>query len=137
VAAARARRRGVLRLLDAVSIYYQTSFVLAAVGLLVVAAELEPQMRGTFIDVIAGATLLGGLGILATWWAPLHRGPGRVLRRWIPPKIFSLLGKLSRTLIVYRAHPVALALNFLMAVGENLLTMLIFYVIGRALGIQL
>jgi hypothetical protein len=44
---------------------------------------------------------------------------------------------LSRTLIVYRAHPVALALNFLMAVGENLLTMLIFYVIGRALGIQL
>jgi uncharacterized protein (TIRG00374 family) len=173
---------GILRLRDAVSIYYQTSFadhvlpnlvtsealrvylgrargipaplllgsmaiermmgalasiVLAGAGLLVVAAELEPQMRGAFIDVIVIATLVGALGMLATWWAPLHRFAGDALRRWIPPKIFSLLGKLSRTLIAYRAQPVALAVNFVMAVGENLLTILIFYVIGRALGIQL
>ena len=173
---------GVLRLRDAVSIYYQTSFadhvlpnlvtsealrvylgrargipaplllgsmaiermmgavasiVLAGVGLLVVAAELEPQMRGAFIDVVAIATVIGALGILAAWWAPLHRFAGDALRRWIPPKIFSLLGKLSRTLIAYRAQPVALAANLFMAVGENLLTILIFYVIGRALGVQL
>jgi uncharacterized protein (TIRG00374 family) len=113
------------------------SIVLAAVGLLVVATELEPQMRGTFIDVIAIATIIGALGILATWWAPLHRFAGDALRRWIPPKIFSLLGKLSRTLISYRAQPVALSLNFAMSVAENLLTILIFYVIGRALGVPL
>jgi glycosyltransferase 2 family protein len=173
---------GVLRLRDAVSIYYQTSFadhvlpnlvtsealrvylgrargipaplllgsmtiermmgalasiVLAGIGLLVIAAELEPQMRGTFIDVIAIATVIGAIGILAVWWAPLHRFAGEALRRWIPPGMFSLLGKLSRTLIAYRAQPVALAANLLMAVGENLLTMLIFYVIGRALGVKL
>jgi glycosyltransferase 2 family protein len=113
------------------------SIVLAGIGLLVVAAELEPQMRGTFIEVVVVAALIGALGILATWWAPLHRFAGDALRRWIPPRIFSLLGKLSRTLIAYRAQPVALALNFLMAVAENLLTMLIFYAIGRALGVQL
>lgn len=173
---------GLLRLRDAVSIYYQTSFadhvlpnlitsealrvylgrargipaplllgsmaiermmgalasiVLAGIGLLVVAAELEPQMRGTFIEVVAIAAAIGSLGILAVWWAPMHRFAGEALRRWIPPKLFSLLGKLSRTLIAYRAQPGALAANLLMAVGENLLTMLIFYVIGRALGVQL
>jgi hypothetical protein len=173
---------GTLRLRDAVSIYYQTSFadhvlpnlvtsealrvylgreraipaplllgsmaiermmgalaslVLAAAGLLLVAEELEPQMRGTFIDIIAFAALIGGLGILAVWWTPLHRLAGRSLRRWIPPKVFSLLGKLSRTLVAYRAQPVALAVNLLMAVAENLLTFLIFYVIGRAMGIPL
>jgi uncharacterized protein (TIRG00374 family) len=173
---------GLLRLRDAVSIYYQTSFadhvlpnlvtsealrvylgrtrgipaplllgsmaiermlgalasiVLAGIGMFVVAAELEPQMRGTFIDILAIASLIGLLGILATWWAPLHRFVGEALRKWIPPKIFSLLGKLSRTLISYRAQPAALATNFLMAAGENLLTMLIFYVIGRALGVRL
>jgi len=35
------------------------------------------------------------------------------------------------------AQPAALVLNLLMAVGENLLVMLAFYVIGRALGVQL
>jgi glycosyltransferase 2 family protein len=113
------------------------SIVLAGVGLLVVAAELEPQMRGTFIDVIVIATVIGALGILATWWAPLHRFAGDALRRWVPPGIFSLLGKLSRTLIAYRAQPAALALNFSMAVAENLLTILIFYVVGRALDVPL
>jgi uncharacterized membrane protein YbhN (UPF0104 family) len=143
---------GILRLRDAVSIYYQTSFadhvlpnlvtsealrvylgrargypaplllgsmaiermmgalasiVLAGAGLLVVAAELEPQMRGAFIDVIVIATLVGALGMLATWWAPLHRFAGDALRRWIPPKIFSLLGKLSRTLTPLRTSRVA------------------------------
>ncbi|MBK5188946.1 MAG: flippase-like domain-containing protein, partial [Gemmatimonadaceae bacterium] len=101
---------GVLRLRDAVSIYYQTSFAdhvlpnlvtsealrvylgrrraipaplllgsmaiermigalaavaLAGVGLLVVAAQLEPQMRGTFGDIIVITTVIGALGILA------------------------------------------------------------------------
>jgi Mg2+-importing ATPase len=173
---------GTLRLRDAISIYYQTSFAdhvlpnlvtsealrvylgrvraipaplllgsmaiermigalaaiaLAGVGLLVVAAQLEPQMRGAFIDVVAIATLIGALAILAAWWTPLHRLAGRALRKWIPPKVFSLLGKLSRTLVAYRAQPAALAVNLLMAVGENLLTILTFYVVGRALGVTL
>lgn len=173
---------GTLRMRDAVSIYYQTSFAdhvlpnlvtsealrvylgreraipaplllgsmaiermlgalaalaLAAAGLLVVAAQLEPQMRGTFIDIIAIASLMGAFGILAAWWTPLHRLAGHALRRWIPPKVFSLLGNLSRTLVAYRAQPAALAINLLMAVVENLLTFLIFYVIGRAMGVPL
>jgi uncharacterized membrane protein YbhN (UPF0104 family) len=171
-----------MRLRDAVSIYYQTSFAdhvfpnlvtsealrvylacmrgipaplllgsmaiermigalaaiaLAGAGLLVVAAQLEPQMRGVFIDIIVVATLIGALAIVAAWWTPLHRLAGRALRRWIPPKVFSLFGKLSLTLVAYRAQPAALAANLLMAVGENLLTILTFYVVGRALGVRL
>ena len=173
---------GVLRLRDAVSIYYQTSFadhvlpnlvtsealrvylgrklsipaplllgsmaiermmgavaaiVLAGVGLLVVAAQLEPQMRGAFTEIVVIATFIGALAIVAAWWTPLHRLAGRALRKWIPPKVFSLLEKLSGTLVAYRAQPAALVLNLLMAVGENLLMILNFYVIGRALGVQL
>jgi uncharacterized protein (TIRG00374 family) len=173
---------GTLRVRDAVSIYFQTSFAdhvlpnliasealrvylarmraipaplllgsmaiermigalaaiaLAGAGLLVVAAQLEPQMRGAFIDVIVIASIIGALAILAAWWTPLHRLAGRTLRRWIPPKLFSLFGRLSQTLVAYRAQPATLIANFLMAVGENLLTILSFYVIGRALGVQL
>ncbi|MDB4909657.1 MAG: hypothetical protein JWO39_480 [Gemmatimonadetes bacterium] len=173
---------GTLRVRDAVSIYFQTSFAdhvlpnliasealrvylgrvraipaplllgsmaiermigalaaiaLAGAGLLVVAAQLEPQMRGAFIDVIVIASVIGALAILAAWWTPLHRLAGRALRRWIPPKLFSLFGRLSQTLVAYRAQPATLIANFLMAVGENLLTILSFYVIGRALGVQL
>ena len=173
---------GAMRLRDAVSIYYQTSFadhvlpnlvtsealrvylgrrlgipaplllgsmaiermmgalaaiVLAGIGLLVVAAQLEPQMRGAFTEIIVVATILGALAMLAAWLTPLHRLAGRAIRKWVPPKLFSLLGKLSNTLVAYRAQPAALVLNLLMAVGENLLVMLNFYVIGRALGVQL
>jgi uncharacterized protein (TIRG00374 family) len=173
---------GALRLRDAVSIYFQTSFAdhvlpnlitsealrvylgrmcgipaplllgsmaiermigalaaiaLAAAGLLVVAAQLEPQMRGAFLAMIVIASLIGALAMLAAWWTPVHRLAGRALRRWIPPKLFSLFGRLSHTLVAYRAQRATLAANFLMAVGENLLTMLSFYVIGRALGVRL
>ena len=173
---------GALRLRDAISIYYQTSFadhvlpnlvasealrvflgrtraiptplllgsmaiermmgalaaiVLAGVGLLVIAGQLEPQMRNAFIDVVAIATVIGAAALLAVWWTPLHRTAGRALRKWIPPKLYSLLVKLSHTLVGYRSHPATLVSNFLLAVFENLLTILIFYVIGRALGVQL
>jgi uncharacterized protein (TIRG00374 family) len=173
---------GTLRLRDAVSIYYQTSFAdhvlpnlvtsealrvylgrtraipaplllgsmaierligalaaiaLAAVGLLVVAAQLEPQMRATFIDIVAFAILVGAIAVLAMWWTPLHRLAGRAVRNWIPTKLFSLFGKISHTLVAYRAQPAALVWNLGMAIGENLLTISSFYVIGRALGIQL
>jgi glycosyltransferase 2 family protein len=173
---------GTMRLRDAVSIYYQTSFAdhvlpnlvtsealrvylgrrravpaplllgsmaiermlgavaavaLAGVGLLVVAAQLEPQMRGAFLEIVIMASVIGALAIVAAWWTPLHRLAGRALRKWIPPRLFSLLEKLSRTLVAYRAQPAALILNLLMAVGENLLMILNFYVIGRALGVQL
>ena len=113
------------------------AIALAGVGLLVVAAQLEPQMRGTFIDIVAIATLIGAAALFAVWWTPLHRLAGRAFRKWIPPKLFALLGKLSQTLVAYRAQPATLVLNFLLAVVENLLTILIFYVIGRALGVQL
>jgi uncharacterized membrane protein YbhN (UPF0104 family) len=173
---------GILRLRDAISIYYQTSFAdhvlpnlvtsealrvylgrtraipaplllgsmaierligalaaiaLAGVGLLVVAAQLEPQMRATFIDIVAFAILIGAIAVLAMWWTPLHRFAGRAIRKWIPPKLFSLFGKISHTLVAYRAQPAALVWNLGMAIGENLLTISSFYVIGRALGIPL
>jgi hypothetical protein len=51
--------------------------------------------------------------------------------------MFSLFGKLSLTLVAYRAQPAALVANLLMAVGENLLTILAFYAVGRALGVRL
>lgn len=113
------------------------SIALAGVGLLVVAAQLEPQMRGAFVDIVAAAAVVGALVIVATWWTPVHRVAGRALRKRIPPTFFSLLGKFSQALVAYRAQPATLVFNLFMAIGENLLMILNFYVIGRGLGIRL
>jgi uncharacterized protein (TIRG00374 family) len=113
------------------------AIALAGAGLLVVAAQLEPQMRGAFTDIVAIAAAIGALAILATWFTPLHRLAGRALRKLLPSRVFSLLEKLSRTLVAYRAQPVTLVANLLMAIGENLLTILTFYAVGRALGVRL
>lgn len=113
------------------------AIALAGVGLMIVAAELEPRMRSTFLTIVIAAAAFGILVIIATWWTPLHRIAGRMLRRWLPPAFIALLGKVSRALVAYRAQPTALAVNLLMALGENLLGILNFYVIGRGLGIEL
>jgi uncharacterized protein (TIRG00374 family) len=108
----------------------------AATGLLYLAAEVEPQMRQTFLEVIGATTAVAALGVLAIWWTPLHRVAGRALRERISPKVFQLLKKISAALVAYRARPRALAINFVLAIAENLLQVVNFYVIGRALGIR-
>lgn len=113
------------------------AIALAGVGLMIVAAELEPRMRSTYTAIVMAAAVFGLLVIIATWWTPLHRVAGRMLRKWLPPAFFALLGKVSQALVAYRAQPTALAVNLLMALGENLLGILTFYVIGRGLGIEL
>lgn len=113
------------------------AIALAGVGLMIVAAELEPGMRSTFLTIVIAAAVFGMLVIIATWWTPLHRVAGRMLRKWLPPAFIALLGKVSQALVAYRAQPTALTVNLLMALGENLLGILNFYVIGRGLGIEL
>ena len=113
------------------------AIALAGVGLLIVAAELEPMMRSRYTMIVIAAVIFGMLVIIAAWWTPLHRVTGRMLRKWLPPAFFALLGKVSQALVAYRAQPGALAVNLLMALGENLLGILNFYVIGRGLGIEL
>lgn len=111
--------------------------VLAALGLLYLAAEVEPQMRQLFLEIIAAASAVGVLGVLAVWWTPLHRFAGRALRERISPRFFALFKKISAALVAYRGQPATLAINLGLAVAENLLQILNFYVIGRGLGIEL
>ena len=111
--------------------------VLAALGLLYLAAEVEPQMRVLFIEIIAAAAVVGFAGVLAVWWTVLHRIAGRALRDKLSPKFFSLLKKISAALVAYRGQPETLAINLGLAVAENLLQIVNFYVIGRGLGIEL
>lgn len=113
------------------------ALVLAALGLLYLAAEVEPQMRTLFLEIIAAAAVIGVVGVLAVWWTPLHRIAGRALRDKISPKVFALLKKISAALVAYRGQPATLAINLALAVGENLLQIVNFYVIGRGLGIEL
>ncbi|MEP7066442.1 MAG: lysylphosphatidylglycerol synthase transmembrane domain-containing protein [Gemmatimonadota bacterium] len=109
---------------------------LAAMGLLYLAAAVEPQMRQTFLEIIAATAVFAALGVLAVWWTPLHRTAGRVLRERISPKVFQLLKKTSAALVSYRAQPAMLAFNLVLAIAENLLQIVNFYVIGRGLGIR-
>jgi uncharacterized protein (TIRG00374 family) len=112
------------------------SIVLAAAGLLYLAAEVEPQMRQIFLEIIAATAVLAGIGVLAVWWTPLHRVAGRALRERISPKVFQLLRKISAALVAYRGQPATLAINLVLATAENLLQLVNFYVIGRGLGIR-
>jgi glycosyltransferase 2 family protein len=112
------------------------AIVLAGMGLLYLAATIEPQMRTTFLEIIAATAVLAALGLLAVWWTPLHRVAGRALREKISPKIFQLLKKISAALVAYRAQPATLAINLGLAIAENLLQIVNFYVIGRGLGIR-
>ncbi len=112
------------------------SIVLAACGLLYLAAAVEPQMRTTFLEIIAATGVIAALGVLAVWWTPLHRVAGRALRERVSPKIFQLLKKLSAALVAYRSQPGTLAINLGLAIAENLLQIVNFYVIGRGLGIE-
>jgi uncharacterized protein (TIRG00374 family) len=112
------------------------AIALAASGLLYLAAEVEPQMRQTFLEIISGTAVIAALGLLAIWWTPLHRSAGRAVRERISPRVFQLLKKVSVSLVAYRAQPATLAINLLLAIAENLLQIVNFYVIGRALGIR-
>lgn len=112
------------------------SIALAGAGLLYLAAEVQPQMRQAFLEVIGATAVIAGFGVLAIWWTPLHRVAGRAVRERISPKLFQLLKKVSASLVAYRGQPVTLATNLLLALAENLLQIVNFYVIGRALGIR-
>lgn len=112
------------------------AIVAAATGLLYLAAEVEPQMRQTFLLIIGATAAVSALGVLAIWWTPLHRIAGRALREKISPRVFQLLKKISAALVAYRAQPRVLAINLVLAIAENLLQIVNFYVIGRALGIR-
>jgi len=112
------------------------AIALAASGLLYLAAAVEPQMRRLFLEIIAAAAAVATLGVLAVWWTPLHRVAGRAVRERISPKVYQLLKKLSAALVSYRAQPAALAFNLVLAIAENLLQIVNFYVIGRGLGIR-
>ncbi|MEO8881301.1 MAG: lysylphosphatidylglycerol synthase transmembrane domain-containing protein [Gemmatimonadaceae bacterium] len=111
------------------------AIVLAGAGLLYLAATIEPQMRILFLEIIAGMAVVAVFGMLAVWWTPLHRFAGRALRERISPKVFALLRKISASLVDYRGKPATLALNLVLAIAENLLQIVNFYVIGRGLGI--
>jgi len=112
------------------------AIVLAAAGLLYLAAAVEPQMRLVFLEIIAATAVIAALGLLAVWWTPLHRVAGRALRERISPKVFQLLKKISASLVEYRGQPATLAINLGLAIAENLLQIVNFYVIGRGLGIR-
>lgn len=112
------------------------AIVLAGAGLLYLAAEVEPQMRRTFLEIIAATAVVAVLGLLAVWWTPLHRVAGRVVRDRVSPKFFQLLKKISASLVAYRGQPATLAINLGLAIAENILQIVNFYVIGRGLGIR-
>ena len=112
------------------------AIVLAATGLLYLAAEVEPQMRLLFLEIIGATAVVAALGVLAIWWTPLHRIAGRAVRERISPRLFQLLKKVSASLVAYRAQPATLAINLVLAIAENLLQIVNFYVIGRGLGVR-
>jgi len=97
------------------------AIVLAAAGLLYLAASVVPQMRQLFLEIIAGTAVVAALGLFAVWWTPLHRVAGKVLRERISPKLFQLLRKISASLVEYRGQPATLAINLGLAIAAGML----------------
>ena len=93
------------------------SIALAGSGLLYLAAEVQPQMRQAFLEIIGATAVIAGLGVLAIWWTPLHRVAGRAVRERISPRVFQLLKKVSASLVAYRLKPSTLSINLLLAIA--------------------
>jgi uncharacterized protein (TIRG00374 family) len=114
-----------------------SSSVLGLLSLLFLLAEFQGNTRNLFMATILVAVAMG-VGVLGlSLYRPAHKLGGRLLQNWMPAKIFGLLRKVSGAVLVYRKQPRALAVNLVLALGEQLLQFTKFFILGRALGVEL
>jgi glycosyltransferase 2 family protein len=118
-------------------IAWLASSLLGLGSLLYLLAEIQQDSRALFLWSILLIFGIGSAALMAALYRPVHRMGGKLVQGWMPEKIIRLLRKFSAAVLVYRSRPTALGYNLLLALGEQLLQFTKFFVLGRALGIDL
>lgn len=118
-------------------IAWLASSLLGLFSLLYLLAEFQGNTRLVLLWSILVVLGLGGAALAAALYRPAHKAGGKLVHGWMPKKMVSLLRKFSEALLVYRSQPQALAFNLLLAAGEQSLQFTKFFILGRALGIDL
>jgi uncharacterized protein (TIRG00374 family) len=118
-------------------IAWLASSFLGLLSLLYLVAEIQKDSRSLFLWSILLFIGIGSAVLGAALYPPAHKLGGRLVQSWMPKKMVSLLRKFSSALLFYRSRPAALLFNLFLAVGEQTLQFTKFFVLGRALGIDL
>jgi uncharacterized protein (TIRG00374 family) len=114
-----------------------SSLILAGVGLWYLGTLPSYDQYGATAGLLvlaAGATL-GAMALVALH-RPSHKLAGRVVRRWVPERVFRVLERLSDTALRYKQLPGVLSVNLALTLVEHLLQMLALYVMARGLGVS-
>jgi uncharacterized protein (TIRG00374 family) len=112
--------------------------VLAGLGLWYLGTLPSYAQYGHTVTLLAAAagTCLAAVALLALH-RPSHKLIGRVLRRWVPERVFRLLDQLSAATVRYRHAPQVLLTNMSLTLVEHVVQMLALYALAVGLDIGL
>ncbi|MGH7510859.1 MAG: lysylphosphatidylglycerol synthase transmembrane domain-containing protein [Gemmatimonadales bacterium] len=113
-----------------------SSTVLACIGLFyLLTATVDASYPPIFI--VAGAAVMAGLIAVAVLNRRFHAAVGRLVRRYLPERLYSFLDRLSAAASSYRTRPGLLGVNLLINICEHMLQIAALFVLARGLGITL
>jgi glycosyltransferase 2 family protein len=110
---------------------------LALAGVLYLASRMSPETRGLLVAVTVFGLFAALAALALALFRPLHVAGGRLLRRWVPARIYKGMKRSSESVLAYRQRPLALLKNLALAIAEQWLILTKFYVLGVALGVTL
>jgi uncharacterized membrane protein YbhN (UPF0104 family) len=113
------------------------SSLLGLLSLLYLLADIQPDSRSLFLWSIILVLGLGIAVLSAALYRPVHTIGGKLIQGWMPKKALNLLRKFSTAVLFYRSRPMALIFNLILALGEQILQYTKFFILGRALGIDI
>jgi uncharacterized protein (TIRG00374 family) len=111
--------------------------VIALAALLYLTARIGPDANSLLVTVSLVALALCVAGFAVVFSRPLHVISGRLIRKWTPTKVYSMLGRFSSSMLAYRGKPSVLVTNLGLAVVEQFMVLAKFYVLGIGVGIVL
>lgn len=112
------------------------STLLAVAGMVYLFVYLDLAVVNLLWLLLAASIGAGVVTIFLLLHRPAHEWGERLVERALPGKFARAFHKLSQALLTYRNRPRALMINLLLAFGEQVIQILKFIVLGRALGIE-
>jgi glycosyltransferase 2 family protein len=119
------------------AIAWLASTLLAVAGMIYLFLYVDLAIVNLLWLLLIASIVIGSTGLILLLYRPAHQWGGRLVERYLPAKLARLLHKFSRSLLAYRDHPRALVVNLLLALGEQVVQIAKFLVLGRALGIEI
>jgi glycosyltransferase 2 family protein len=114
-----------------------SSSLLGLLSLFYLFADIQQDSRSLFFWSILVVLGVGSVALAAALYRPAHKIGGKLVSGWMPKKAIGSLRKFSSAIMFYRSRPAALAINLFLAFGEQITQFSKFFILGRALGIDL